>query len=257
MKPFLLIVSLFLTFAAFGQADSGFTNKAEAKNLMVNGKKEGKWVEYLDDDKNGDSLIPANSINAPFYRLTVYKKGKQFGIVRTYYTGEVIMQEAHYINGKKNGVESNYDLGILMNEIPYKNDQIDGVVRYYYGGRVVSKETPYKNGKIDGVEMEYDSQGELVQETPYSNDSLNGVVRNYYSQGKLRYEKTYIHGKEVGFEKWYWENGNLRLEISYPDSGVGDTREYYMNGKLKRETSYPFGNVPDIKIYDSVGNRTN
>jgi hypothetical protein len=51
MKPFLiLILSLSFTISAIGQQDSGFTNKAEAKNEMVNGMKEGKWVECAADD---------------------------------------------------------------------------------------------------------------------------------------------------------------------------------------------------------------
>jgi hypothetical protein len=53
MKPFLIIlISLLTTLTAIGQsgvADSnGFTNRNEAKNLTVNGLKEGKWIEYID-----------------------------------------------------------------------------------------------------------------------------------------------------------------------------------------------------------------
>ena len=50
MKLLIGIVLLAFTLTAFGQqewADSSFTNKAEAKNLMVNGLKDGKWIEYF------------------------------------------------------------------------------------------------------------------------------------------------------------------------------------------------------------------
>ena len=48
MKYFLaLILSLSFSLAVFAQADSGFTNKAEATNQMVNGLKEGKWLQYF------------------------------------------------------------------------------------------------------------------------------------------------------------------------------------------------------------------
>ncbi|HTA84509.1 MAG TPA: carboxypeptidase regulatory-like domain-containing protein [Bacteroidia bacterium] len=82
MKPFLIIlISLITTLTAFGQADSGFTNKAEAKNLTVNGLKEGKWVEsvYTNccDRPIGDS-------NLEHYSLVIYKHGKPIGIVRDY-----------------------------------------------------------------------------------------------------------------------------------------------------------------------------
>ena len=29
--------------------NNGFTDKAEAENLLVNGVKEGKWIEYTKD----------------------------------------------------------------------------------------------------------------------------------------------------------------------------------------------------------------
>ena len=65
MKP-LLIVILSLSFAgtAFGQLtpmeypDSGFTNKAEAKNEMKDSLKEGKWVEYYLRGNDFSYLFP-------------------------------------------------------------------------------------------------------------------------------------------------------------------------------------------------------
>lgn len=61
MKPLLtLILSLLFTLNALGQQpeypDSGFTNKKEAKNLMVNSKKEGKWLEYLEEERIEDTV---------------------------------------------------------------------------------------------------------------------------------------------------------------------------------------------------------
>jgi antitoxin component YwqK of YwqJK toxin-antitoxin module len=88
--------------------DSGFTNKAEAKNLMVNGLKEGKWVEYLDSAKveiEGILLMtPTNDTNAPYYSLSVYKKGNLYGIAREYYKGGSLKGAFHFTNGNANGI---------------------------------------------------------------------------------------------------------------------------------------------------------
>jgi hypothetical protein len=86
MKLFLIIISSFLlTLSSFGQEasqDSCFTNRFEAKNLTVNGLKEGKWVIY-------EHLIPAHGevidTGAAYYILTVYRNGKPVGIEREYY----------------------------------------------------------------------------------------------------------------------------------------------------------------------------
>jgi hypothetical protein len=81
MNPLLsLILFLFVTLSAFGQTDTGFTNKAEAKNLMVNGMKEGKWIEYID----ADNLVTTNKQKAQCYRLIVYKNDVAYGKVREY-----------------------------------------------------------------------------------------------------------------------------------------------------------------------------
>ena len=92
---FILIISLSFSLIAFGQADSlGFINKAEAKNLMVNGLKEGKWVEYLDFKGRTTS-----DTNAPDYMLTIYKKGVPIGIVRWYTKLQTLEQKVYYNDG--------------------------------------------------------------------------------------------------------------------------------------------------------------
>jgi antitoxin component YwqK of YwqJK toxin-antitoxin module len=99
MKTFLTVVLLSFSLAAgaVGQIipSMGFTNKEEAKNLRVNGKKEGKWVEYFDLKKGVE--IETKNKNAPIYRLTVYKAGKPNGIVREYYRNGELCNETLYL----------------------------------------------------------------------------------------------------------------------------------------------------------------
>ena len=81
----LIAISCFILFAC--QQEQGFTNKAEAKNLMVNGLKEGKWMEYFNDIGKvatdtiyfkADSATLIDSMGNPhrilapwYYRLTI------------------------------------------------------------------------------------------------------------------------------------------------------------------------------------------
>jgi antitoxin component YwqK of YwqJK toxin-antitoxin module len=119
--------------------DSGFINKAEAKNKMVNGKKEGKWVEQL--KKGGDTT-------KPFYRLVVYKSGKLNGIARYYYANGTEYEEEAYTNGTRNGVTKEFDSRKhLVKETPYINDTINGVVKDFNADGSLKKETLYYKGK--------------------------------------------------------------------------------------------------------------
>src|ERR1700722_17507506 len=125
MKPFLiLIISLFFTNSAFTQQvplDSGFTNKAEAKNLLVHGKKEGKWIEYTNIE--ADQSFTTDSNGAINYHLTIYKHGIPVGI-----------QWGYYMNGK------------LWSKTPWTNSKINGIVTEYYKNGKLKRESSYNMG---------------------------------------------------------------------------------------------------------------
>src|SRR5665213_1795900 len=159
MKPLILILFISLTFSAFGQqpeySDSGFTNKAEAKNLIVNGLKEGKWIEWI--LQNIDNIrITSDSTyayEASYYRLILYKKDKPTGIVRWYYMNGNLFSETPFTNGKENGLERQYyRSGELEHETKYANGKEVGIEKSYYASGKINDETPYIKGKINGIE---------------------------------------------------------------------------------------------------------
>ncbi len=156
MKPLIILLLLLcLSLIAFGQQatpeypDSGFTNKAEAKNQFVNKLKEGKWIDYMGRDGDTDN-----------YMLTVYLKGIPIGISRIYInsTGKIWLEKP-YVNGMENGIEKMYDsFGKLVLETPYVNDSANGVQkRYYSNGKILCK-TVYKNN-IGTVPQYYKKDG--------------------------------------------------------------------------------------------------
>jgi hypothetical protein len=60
-----LLQSYQLTFRNYD--GNGFTNKAEAQNEFVNGKKEGKWIEYVDSVGH-----ITGETNSHYYALIIY-----------------------------------------------------------------------------------------------------------------------------------------------------------------------------------------
>lgn len=202
MKPFLpLILSLSISVTAFGQADSGFTNKAEAKNLMVDGVKEGKWVEYFKiTDKMEDQT---NNSDAPVFRLTIYKAGKPVGMVREYYKNGKLKSEIPYKNGDINGVEKEYDEnGELVAIDTLVNGQGSGVIRTYYANGKVKIEYPFAKDRML-VESKLCVPGLIG--CVYG--AINGTIKKYYSNGKLKSETACFEGKNgstIRFDK----NGN-------------------------------------------------
>ena len=156
MKPLLIILSLFFSLTAFGQSDSGYTNKAEAKNLIVNGKKEGKWIKYFSE--YNEALT--DSTSATFYSLVIYKGGELYGKGRNY-----------YMNGQ------------LNREVSYKNGKLDGLVKVYVKSGIIKGQMTFAKGVLNGPAKEYYDDGKVKATVVYTN-GVKGVIRNYDENGK-------------------------------------------------------------------------
>jgi antitoxin component YwqK of YwqJK toxin-antitoxin module len=175
-----IVISLifFHCFLLSAMAQQGFTNKAEARNQLKNGLKDGKWLEYLDVE----SLITKDT-SAPYYCLTVYSLGKPYGIVREYHKNGMLASETPYLNGKINGVEKwYYDKGALWFEIPYTDNTINGIQKAYYENGKLNWETPYTLGIKNGLGKEYYENGKLKSETIYTNDMARST-KSYDENG--------------------------------------------------------------------------
>src|ERR1700739_1305058 len=179
-----------VSFYGFGQADTGFSNKADAKNQMVNGKKEGKWVEYLAQNNDNGNWEPSTDANAPKYILITYKNGKAEGLAKQYNKmfGGTLEFTTPYVNGMKNGVEKHYEGGdgnTVTGLYTFVNDTETGTEKHYY-----------PDGK--NIEFEYS----------YANGVKNGAAKEYYENGKIKTEMTYNRGAIIAMKK-YDENGNV------------------------------------------------
>jgi len=180
MRFFLFTIASFFTLTAFGQSpiDSGFTNKAEAKNQYKDSLKDGKWIEYRSD------TIKEHNWVLKSYTLVIYKQGKRNSIARKYSMNGVLDEKSYYTNGLLNGTK-----------IEYRSD-----------GKVYSEEE-YTEGKKNGLSKIYFRNGNVEWETPYINNKKNGVEKHYYESGKLWMETTF-HNGVMGEVKRYDENGN-------------------------------------------------
>ncbi len=215
-----LIIFILFSRNAFGQTpiDSGFTNKAEAKNLMVNGLREGKWVEY-----RGDYVDSIDTLTA--YWLTVYKKGKYYGINRGYYKS-----------------------GKMHIEASVKNDIADGTWKEYYENGKLKQEILFWHGLVHGIWKQYYENGNIEEESAYLSDSIdgkeNGINKEYYENGTLKLETSIKNGELNGLEKGYYRDGKIMYQTPFKDGNPG-TRIWFD----------PEGNMTN-KLFDEYGNES-
>ena len=177
MKHFLVLISsLCFTFCATAQhdyPDSGFTNKAEAKNKFnKDGLKDGKWLEYVDTAEGADEegsvvMPPTEDSAAPIYSFVVYKAGEMYGIARDYYSNGQLKAVYHFKDGKANGLNKlYYPNGNMEAEYPCIDDKENGVEILYYKTGVLKSKTTYKMG-VAGDSIKYDASGNEIKQLPH------------------------------------------------------------------------------------------
>ena len=137
------------------------------------------------------------------------------GIVRAYYQSGALMEEAHYLNGKREGMSTwYYETGTVKGERPYKADKLDGIIKWYYTTGSLGTEFNYKNGNLEGLTKLYWENGNLKAEDYYENGRREGRKTLYYNSGELRFVYTYKNGRKIN-RKEYSTSGNLIATETY------------------------------------------
>ena len=262
---FTFIFALF-TLCAIAQQpqypDSGFTNKAEAKNLIVNGLKEGKWMDYI--DIWGDTTT--NVKDAFGYGLLVYKANKPLGVVRYYFESDTITgtNRGKFVYASPNIDVSQvtemdcYDKGMLHSQVMYANGKKEGTQKTYFDDGKIQDITHNKNGRRNGMDDSYYENGKLSDEVPYINDTVNGVCKSYSERGVLVSEVPYTYNTINGVLKEYDTSGVLTKEVPYKMGKKNGVLKmyYFFSGKLQFEIPYVNDKLSgEAKHYDEKGDR--
>lgn len=187
-----------------------------------------------------------------YYREVTYKWGKECGIERILNKDKILVAEYPKEKGVINGTAKKYyvETGSIMEEIPYKDNEINGEYKKYSILGNIEKVSQYKNNKLDGEALEYYDSGEKKSVCYYSNGNLEGVCTVYYKNGQVKQEEIYNDNKLNGVKKEYAENGTLIKETSFGNGLLdGDSKIYFDNGSLKVQTHYSTGKENGEKSY--------
>jgi len=87
------------------------------------------------------------------------KKGE---IRRTYYASDKIKTEAHYVNGKLDGISKQYyENGTLWSETNYKNGKREGMAKEYYLNGKIKADLFYEGGRLKSGTL-YNMKGKEI-----------------------------------------------------------------------------------------------
>ena len=102
-----------------------------------------------------------------------------------------------YINGRKSGAEIALDEnGRIVELNEFKNDVPHGLAIKYRFGRVL-EEMNYKDGQLNGPFKIYNEQAKLQRSGSFKNGKQHGLLQYYDDNGNVTLEYTYENGEKV------------------------------------------------------------
>ncbi len=147
-----------------------------------NGQKHGKEISYLQNGnlnyiinynhgmQHGETIIMDINLNTKLKHLN-FKFNELDGLQTIYYRG-LKVQTFEYVDGKKNGIESQFDLtGKLMIRLQWKDGKKSGIYNEYHSNGKLKYIGEFDNDLLNGTIIEFDTNANQIGKAIY----LNGI----------------------------------------------------------------------------------
>lgn len=126
-----------------------------------------------------------------------------------------ITQKGVYVNGKREGVWSEFQPnGLLKSVTSYVRGVKEGLYAEVNQSGQVTKRFFYHNNLRHGEYKEF-NYTTLKEERTYQYGKLEGTVKIYYDNGKIMEEGQYRNGTRDGISKWYDQEGKPTITYEY------------------------------------------
>lgn len=133
-----------------------------------NGKKVGSWLLY----EHQNEQFPS--------KLSTYKDGKLNGLHMQMNQGGQLELLAYYQNNNLHGPWGKYRFARLVEEAHYKNGKLDGVFNIYtIASGKLQTSAEYKDGVQDGFYRTYSPTGDITSEYKYKEGKQVSGSANY------------------------------------------------------------------------------
>lgn len=176
-----------------------------------------------DCDSNGEYKSYWGNISTQFYEDI---NGKYQNTYKRFNEEELLIYEAHYKDGLKNGsFKEWYENGKqLKEECFYKDDEFDGHRREWYENGQLKKVSFYINGEKEGLFIEYQMDGTKIFENTWKDGDITHYVDEFYENGNKKFESVWldINRKLIS----YHEDGKI-IEVTYFKGEDIINMEYY------------------------------
>lgn len=226
-KLFLVIVFFFINKNTFSQNkqlffEDGKTLSSEGK--MINGKKEGEWINYYQDGKT-------------IYSKTNYKKDIKEGMYTVFHTNGIVGLKLNFVNGLEEGLLEIYtEKAVIELSKTYVNGKQNGeeLAYYRFGGKLMYKAIVNEKG-LQGEYFYYRENGDIEKKLTYVDNVRNGPTI-LYNTNETKEVGNYLNGFQIGEWKKFDKNDNINEIVNYNSEGKksGDYKIFIYNGHIRK-----------------------
>ena len=207
-------------------------------------------------DKDGKLFTGrTKSASEEYTDIYSYKDGELDGLNVVYYKNN-IKEIGHWKAGKQNGLFQMYtEDGVLIDNANFKDGERDGVTEQFYNDTgKLRVSVNYKNGVLEGEFKAYYPNGNLQGEVNYVNGEMNGDFKEYHENKKIRLSGSYKNSLQEGEWKSYLEDGTLESIINYKDGELHGLKEdYYKNGNPQLKAKIKNGQTIEEQRFNHDG----
>lgn len=202
---------------------SGIFAQTEYNKLDDNGKRDGIWKKYWDNNR------------IRYHGKFVH--GKEVGTFKYYSPANsefpVIVKEFHSGDDLAD-VKFYNEQGVIESEGKMRGKKRVGKWLYYHtDGKSVMSEENYVDGKLDGEYKTFYPDGSPTEVAFYKNGKLEGNYKKYAIKGHLIYDFNYKNGMLNGKAAYYSrKTGDLIKKGQFKDDQRVGTWENYVDGEL-------------------------
>ena len=209
-------------------------------------------------DKEGNPFSGrTKSASEEYTDIYSYKDGELDGLNVIYYKNN-IKEIGHWKAGKQNGVFQMYtEDGVLIDNANFKDGERDGVTEQFYNDTgKLRVSANYKSGVLEGEFKAYYPNGNLQGEVNYINGEMNGDFKEYHENKKIRLSGSYKNSLQEGEWKSYLEDGTLESIVNYKDGELHGLKEdYYKNGNVWTRQEFKNNDLDGVyEVYYENGN---
>ncbi len=189
----------------------GWPPFVEEGGEISNGKREGTWIGFFDQD----FVFPSYSVEYKGgrkngeYRDTggrehgLYRDDKKQGHWIEIASSPDRDDEGEYVDGKRDGrwVTHDWEDRVIFSTV-YRAGRKNGPFTWSYADGTKREDGAYENDEKTGLWRSWNTKGVLLDSEEYERGKLHGWRRHWdFASGKLIYEQHYKRGVRDGFRK--------------------------------------------------------